>query len=113
MGKAKQSERKPDKAKTESRRVGPPIYKRAGLHLPAARYNKQIKQGLRGNHKVAKYTSVATVALLEFMATHLLEGAVKHVGDKKNIRPEHIHAALNDEKSPIFGVFPKNVTGLH
>lgn len=113
MGKAKQSERKSDKTKTESRRAGPPIYKRVGLHLPASRYTKKIKQGLRGNHKVAKLSSLALVAVIEYTVVRLLERSAKHVGDKKNIRPEHIHAALNDEESSIYGVFPKNVTGLH
>lgn len=110
MGKAKQTARKSEES--VKRRAGPPIYKRAGLHLPSSRYTKKIKEGLRGNHKVAKLTPVATVAYLEYMATLLLKGAAKHVGEKKNIRPEHLHAALNEQDSPVYGVFPKIVTGL-
>lgn len=105
MGKSVQTEKK-------ARKSGPPLHQRAGLHLPASRYRKAIKESLRGNHKVSKLTPIAVAGYLEFVVEKLLDKALESIGEKKNIRPEHLHAALNSSNSGVHGLCPSRITGF-
>ena len=86
---------------------------RAGLSFQIGPVKKTVK-AVCGKKKVGKTVPAQLTALIEFCIASLLVFANDQAKDtEKKLEPHHIHVALSFEASPLKGVFPENIGGLH
>lgn len=90
-----------------------PIYKKAGLLLPAHKVGKRIRK-ITGKRQIQKHVDVYVTAVAQYCTVELLKSAADHVeGKRKVINSGDLSKALNDQGSPVYGVFPKKVAGIY
>ena len=104
MGKPKKSEEADKKMKVR-------VHHKAGLHLSMPKLKRAWREKI--NRRMQKNVMVIPTACTEFVLLKLLQGTSEHLGETTHMKPEHLFCELNNPKSPVYGVFPKNVGGLH
>lgn len=86
---------------------------RAGLAFQIGPVKKVIKE-VCGKKKTGKTVAAQVAALAELCGTSLLVLADNQAKNtEKKIEPHHIHEALSFDASPLKGVFPVIIGGLH
>ncbi len=86
-------------------------YKRAHLTLPTHIVRRQLKAKMP-DRRFQKEVEIVVTALLEHSLERLLLTAAGNVTKGSYIDSQHVHTAINDKTSDIYGVFPKNVPGV-
>ena len=87
-------------------------FKRAGLHIPHYNLRSSIKSAA-GKRRIQKNSPICLASYTEFLLTQLLVETSKQLGDEKYIEARHLHKTLNDKSSPVYGVFPQKIGGIH
>jgi len=64
------------------------------------------------NRRFQKEVEVLVTALVEHSVERLLLDAAAKVTKGAHIDSQHLHSAINDKNSEVYGVFPKNVPGV-
>ena len=86
-------------------------YKRAQLVFPTHIVRKQLKVNMP-QRRFQKEVEILVTALLEHSVERLLLRAAEKVTKGNYISSQHLHSAINDKDSEVYGVFPKNVPGV-
>lgn len=88
------------------------IYRRAGLYIPHNRLRLGLKKAV-GKRKFQKHVTLLCAANAEYLLQQLLVDSASRTGDANYIQAPHIHKSVNDKQSPVYGVFPTNIGGIH
>lgn len=86
---------------------------KAGLVMPSQRVGKMLRKKFP-KRRIQKNVAIAVTAYAEYMLRELMKDSADNVEDKKSyLKPEHIHAALNNTTCGFKGMFPLQISGLY
>jgi len=85
---------------------------RAGLNFPVTIVRRYLKERMP-QRRLAKHVEVFITGAMEKAVQQWLEDSTVRVTKRTHIEAKQLMEALNDPKSMIAGLFPKNATGLY
>jgi histone H3/H4 len=98
--------------KTDTKKKNPiRRYKRAQLVFPTHIVRRQLKAKMP-HRRFQKEVEILITALVEHSVERLLLNAAEKITSGSHINSQHLHSAINDKNSEVYGVFPKGIPGV-